>query len=79
MLLEDRKLAVEVTAEVTRAPAAMLDKYLFTNKDFTHIATMKPDIDAIQQLLTLQSNAGFLAKPVDVSEFVREDIMAPLN
>jgi ABC-type nitrate/sulfonate/bicarbonate transport system substrate-binding protein len=79
MLLEDRKLAVEVTAEVTRAPAEMLDKYLFTEKDFTHIATMKPDIDAIQQLLTLQSDAGFLAKPVDVSEFVREDIMAPLN
>lgn len=78
-LLEDRKLAVEVTAEVTRAPAAMLDKYLFTNKDFTHIATMKPDTKAIQELLTLQSDAGFLSKPVDVSKFVRPDIMAPIE
>jgi len=79
MLLDDRKLAVEVTSEVTRAPVPMLDKYLFTDKDFTHIATMKPNIEAIQELLTLQSDAGLLAKPVDVSKFVRKDIMAPID
>jgi len=78
-LLEDRSLAVTVAAEVTRAPAALLDKYLFTEKDFTHIATMKPNIDAIQELITLQSKAGILTKAVDVTKFVRKDIMAPIE
>ena len=78
-LLEDRSLAVAVASEVTRAPAELLDKYLFTEKDFAHAADMKPNLQSIQETIDLQHKGGFLSKPVDVSKFVREDIMAPIK
>lgn len=78
-LLEDRSLAVAVASEVTRAPAELLDKYLFTEKDFAHAPDMAPNLQSIQETINLQHEAGFLAKPVDVSNFVRKDIMAPIK
>ena len=78
-LLEDRSLAVAVASEVTRAPKELLDKYLFTNKDFAHAPDMAPNLKSIQETIDLQHKAGFLAKPVDVSKFVREDIKAPIK
>lgn len=78
-LLEDRSLAVAVASEVTRAPKELLDKYLFTEKDFAHAPDMKPNLQSIQETIDLQHKAGFLAKPVDVSKFAREDIMAPIK
>jgi len=78
-LLAEPKLAVEVAAEVTRAPAKLLGQYLFTEKDFAHAADMKPNLESIQKTIDMQYEAGFLAKPVKVSEFVREDIMAPVK
>ena len=78
-LLEDRSLAVTVASEVMRAPAPLLDKYLFTHKDFAHAPDMKPNLKSIQETIDLQHKAGILSKPVDVSKFVREDIMAPIK
>jgi len=78
-LLEDRSLAVAVASEVTRAPAELLDKYLFTKEDFAHAPDMKPNLESIQETINLQHEGGFLSKPVDVSNFVREDIMAPIQ
>ncbi len=79
MLLEDRSLAVAVASEITRAPKELLDKYLFTNKDFAHSDDMSPNLESIQATLDLQHKAGFLAKPVKVSDFVKEGLVAPVK
>ena len=73
------QLAVAVASEITKAPAALLQRYLFTKADFAHPVDMKPDLDAIQKTLDLQHEAGFLAKRVQVGDFVKPDLMAPLK
>lgn len=78
LLLKEPALAVAVASEITKAPAALLQRYLFTKADFAHPAGMKPDLDSIQKTLDLQHEGGFLSKRVDVKDFVRTDLMAPL-
>lgn len=77
MLQADRKLAIAVSSEVTRAPAALLDKYLMTDKDFARDLT--PNLESIQQTWDLYYKAGFLAKPLKISDFVRKDTIAPVK
>lgn len=78
LLLKEPALAVAVASEITKAPAALLQRYLFTKADFAHPAGMKPDLDSIQKTLDLQHDGGFLSQRVDVKDFVRADLMAPL-
>ena len=78
-LKENPALASEVTSEITRAPAAVLSKYLLTPKDFHREPSMKPNIPAIQETFNLYYDAGFLKQKLDVKEFVREDIIAPVK
>ena len=71
---EDPKLAVAVTSEVTRAPTDLLGKYLMTEKDFARVPDMVPNVESIQQTFDLYHQAGFLNKPVKVTDFVRKDL-----
>jgi len=75
---EDPDLAVTVTAEVTKAPAALLKRYLFTRADFAYAVDLKPDVASIQQTLDLHAQAGVLDKPVNVRDFLRDDLLAPI-
>lgn len=77
-LQADRKLAVAVDAEVTRAPAALLDQYLMTHKDFARTPKMQPDLASIQKTFDLYYQGGFLSKHLNVNDFVRKDLIAPL-
>ena len=40
---------------------------------------MKPNIPAIQETFNLYYDAGFLKQKLDIKEFVREDIIAPVK
>ena len=73
----DHKLAVEVNSEVTRAPAALLGKFLMTEKDFARVPDMMPDLESIQKTYDLYHQAGFLSKPVKVTDFFRKDLIEP--
>lgn len=75
----DHELAVTVDSEVTRAPAALLSKYVMTNKDFARDDDMKPNLESIQKSWDLYYKAGFLSKPLKVSDFVRKDAIAPVK
>jgi len=75
----NRKLAVAVSSEVTRAPVALLDKYLLTDKDFARDKDMKPNLDSIQKTWDLYYKAGFLSRPLKIDDFVRKDIIAPIK
>jgi len=75
---DDPDLAVTVTAEITRAPPALLKRYLFTQADFAYAVDLKPDLVSIQKTLDLYHDAGFLAQPLQISDFVRADLIAPV-
>jgi NitT/TauT family transport system substrate-binding protein/sulfonate transport system substrate-binding protein len=79
MVQADHSLAVAVTSEVTRAPAALLSKYLMTNKDFARDKDMKPNLDSIQKTWDLYYKAGFLSKALNINDFVRKDTIAPVK
>jgi ABC-type nitrate/sulfonate/bicarbonate transport system substrate-binding protein len=71
--------ARKVVSEVTKAPEAVLEKYLLTDKDFYRDAGAKPDLGSIQETFNLYYNAGFLKRPLDVIQFRRTDVIAPIE
>ncbi|CAM5517551.1 ABC transporter substrate-binding protein [Eoetvoesiella caeni] len=75
----DHDLAVTVDSEVTRAPKELLGKYVMTNKDFARDDNMQPNLDSIQTSWDLYYKAGFLSKPLKISDFVRKDVIAPVK
>ncbi|MCK9382323.1 MAG: ABC transporter substrate-binding protein [Sulfuritalea sp.] len=71
--------ARKVVSEVTKAPEAVLEKYLLTDKDFYRDAGAKPDLASIQETFNLYYKAGFLKRPLDVNQFRRTDVIAPIE
>jgi NitT/TauT family transport system substrate-binding protein len=65
---DNRKKAVEITAEFTKSPADVLDSYFMTERDYYRdrngcvgVATIQAPIDAMQ-------NEGFIDRPVKISD-----------
>ncbi len=74
MLSKDPSLAVEVTAQITRAPKDLLAQYLFTDKDFARVPDMQPNLESIQGTYDRYHKAGFLKKALNVQDFYRADL-----
>jgi len=74
----DPELAVTVMAQITKAPAALLKRYLFTRADFAYAMDLKPDVASIQQTLDLYHQGGFLSRHLSVGDFLRSDLLAPV-
>lgn|SRR5690625_853345 len=79
MLIEDRSIAVDVAGDVMRAPKELLDKFLFTKADFEHVPNMKPSLDSIQETFDILYQADILPQKLSVSDFVKPDLIAPVN
>lgn len=79
ILQKDPQLAVEVNSAITRGAKDVLEGFLFTEKDFAHVADMKPNLASIQETYDLYSQAGFLAKELDVNQFYRADLVESTN
>jgi NitT/TauT family transport system substrate-binding protein/sulfonate transport system substrate-binding protein len=71
--------ARKVVSEVTHAPEAVLEKYLLTDKDFYRDAGARPDLASIQETFTLYYKAGFLKQQLDIKQFSRGDVIAPIE
>jgi ABC-type nitrate/sulfonate/bicarbonate transport system substrate-binding protein len=69
----------QVVADITHMDLAVLDKFLLTEKDFYRDPDGSPDFAAIQRNWDLFADAGFLSRRLNVSDFRRDDVTAPLN
>lgn len=75
LLNEDRALAVEVNAAITRGSKEVLSEFLFTDRDFARTISMKPHLSSIQETYDLYHEAGFLEVELDVNQFYRADLV----
>jgi len=68
----NHKEAVEISARVSKRPAAAFDKWLFTkagqNGDYYRDPGMKPDLKALQANIELQHQLGLVKASVDVAK-----------
>jgi len=68
----NHKEAVEISARVSKRPAAGFDKWLFTkagqNGDYYRDPDMKPDLKALQANIELQHQLGLVKASVDVAK-----------
>jgi len=78
-VMADPAEARKVVSEVTKAPEAVLEQYLLTEKDFYRDAGAKPDLASIQETFTLYYTSGFLKRALDVNQFRRTDLIAPIE
>ncbi|HEY0297249.1 MAG TPA: ABC transporter substrate-binding protein [Bordetella sp.] len=79
MALAHRDDTVKIDSEVTRAPVEALDTYLLKPNDFAHDPGAHPDFDAIQAMFDQYAALGLLSRPLKVSDFRRDDLVAPLQ
>jgi sulfonate transport system substrate-binding protein len=66
---ENRAKTVAVLAEATKQPAAILNTWVFTNKDHYRNLDGIPNLDAIQQDLVMMKEMGFLKTDIDVKKY----------
>jgi sulfonate transport system substrate-binding protein len=68
----NHKEAVEISARVSKRPAAGFDKWLFTkagqNGDYYRDPDMKPDLKALQSNIELQHQLGLVKASVDIAK-----------
>lgn len=77
--LANRAETMQVVSEVTKAPVAVLDTYLLKPNDFAREPGARPNFAGIQAMFDLYQQAGLLKKPLDVKQFRRDDVTAPLE
>lgn len=77
--LANRNETLQVVSEVTKAPVAGLETYLLKPVDFAREPGARPNFAGIQAMFDLYRQAGLLKKPLDVKQFRRDDVTAPLE
>ena len=77
--LANRAETLKVVSEVTKAPVEVLDTYLLKPNDFAREPGGHPNFAGIQAMFDLYQKAGLLRKPLDVKQFQRDDVTAPIE
>ena len=77
--LANRQETLEVVHEVMKAPIPVLDTYLLKSNDFARDPGAAPNFPAIQKMLDTYTEAGLLPKKMDVSQFKKDGVVAPLQ
>lgn len=77
--LANRAETLKVVSEVTKAPVDVLDTYLLKPNDFAREPGARPNFAGIQSMFDLYQKAGLLKKPLDVKQFRRDDLTAPIE
>ena len=72
-------LAVMQDFDGSAAPVAGLETYLLKPVDFAREPGAKPNFAGIQAMFDLYQQAGLLKKHLDVKQFRRDDVTAPLE
>lgn len=72
---ENRAKAVEITAEFTKTPAAALDAYFMTNRDYYRDPNACITASSIQTPIDGMYEQGLLAQPVKVADYVNTSLL----
>ena len=75
----NRAETLKVVSEVTKAPVEVLDTYLLKPNDFAREPGAHPNFAGIQAMFDLYLKAGLLKKPLDVRQFRRDYVTAPIE
>jgi NitT/TauT family transport system substrate-binding protein len=68
--------AVAIVAKFTKQPAAKLDPWLFTHKDYYRDPNGRPDLAALQRSIALLHQSTFLGAVFDVKPYAAIDLVA---
>jgi hypothetical protein len=77
--LANRAETLKVVNEIMKAPIPVLDTYLLKDNDFGRDPGAAPNFPAIQQMLDTYAATGMIPKKLDVNQFRKEGIVAPLQ
>jgi ABC-type nitrate/sulfonate/bicarbonate transport system substrate-binding protein len=77
--LGNRAETIKVVSEVTKANPEVLETYLLKPNDFAREPGARPNFAGIQAMFDLYQQAGLLKKHLDVKQFRRDDVTAPLE
>ena len=67
--------AVKIVSEFTKLPAAQLNSWLFTTRDFYRDPNARPDIAALQMNIDQLYQEGAIKRPLDVKGYVDLSIL----
>jgi NitT/TauT family transport system substrate-binding protein len=67
---ENRKKAIEVTAELSKSPYEVVDSYFMTERDYFRDPNSCVSANLVQTLADAMFNDGLLPQTVDMSQFV---------
>jgi sulfonate transport system substrate-binding protein len=67
--------AVNIVSEFTKLPAAQLNSWLFTTRDFYRDPNARPDIAALQMNIDQLYQEGAIKRPLDVKSYVDLSIL----
>ena len=62
--------AVKIVADFAKAPPALFQGWLFTEKDYFRDLTLEPNVKGTQQALDTMVDLGFLKSKIDNSKYV---------
>ena len=62
--------AVKIAADFAKAPPALFDSWLFTEKDYYRDPNLAPNIAGTQNALDQMRGLGFLKDPIDIKKYV---------
>ena len=62
--------AVKIATDFAKAPPALFNEWLFTNKDYYRDPNLQPNVKALQANMDLQKELGFLNTQIDLAKFV---------
>ncbi len=65
----NRAEMIAIVAKATKTPAAQLEGWYLTGKDYYHDPDGVPDIDALQRNIDTQQSLGFLKSGIDVKKY----------
>jgi sulfonate transport system substrate-binding protein len=71
--------AVRIVSDVTKIPAAQLDSWLFTPRDFYRDPKATPDDDALQKNIDQLYQDGSIKHPLDVKRYLDLSILEDAN
>jgi ABC-type nitrate/sulfonate/bicarbonate transport system substrate-binding protein len=77
--MANRTETLKIVSEVTKAPVEVLDTYLLKPNDFAREPGAHPNFAGIQAMFDLYLKAGLLKKPLDVKQFRRDNVTAPIE
>ncbi len=79
LAIANRDETLKVDSEIFKAPVAVLDSYLLKENDFGRDPGAAPNFPAIQKMLDIYAETKTLPVRLDVKQFEKPDVTAPIQ